>query len=258
MPSEISTHTPLAGRDRCLTYCFPQITHFNSHAPRGARRKFSCDRSWRKKFQLTRPSRGATFTSFFSFFCSHVISTHTPLAGRDGVLKQQYGTFEISTHTPLAGRDNRDHIDLLQHQTFQLTRPSRGATPAKSQIGRLHKISTHTPLAGRDAGEMAKRKCDFISTHTPLAGRDDDYISNELEISNFNSHAPRGARPLHLVCNSESFPAYRGADFSILKSARFYRFILHQMSLFQANLPGFLHHLTFPYHFIHAGIKKAK
>ena len=57
-----------------------------------------------------------------------IISTHTPLAGRDGVASLMYRNSAISTHTPLAGRD-----------AILSKRPSQAS-----------EISTHTPLAGRD------------------------------------------------------------------------------------------------------------
>ena len=56
-----------------------------------------------------------------------IISTHTPLAGRDAHVNERVGFSDISTHTPLAGRDNLLPV-------------------CKS----CHNISTHTPLAGRD------------------------------------------------------------------------------------------------------------
>ena len=55
------------------------------------------------------------------------ISTHTPLAGRDGYQLLADEIKVISTHTPLAGRD-----ELLQ------------------MVDDGSVISTHTPLAGRD------------------------------------------------------------------------------------------------------------
>ena len=57
---------------------------FYSHAPRGARRdEIDLGRGKYVQFLLTRPSRGATNMSLChaAYFC---ISTHTPLAGRDG------------------------------------------------------------------------------------------------------------------------------------------------------------------------------
>ena len=101
-------------------------------------------------FQLTRPSRGATLTHFLCLFHhrdfnSHAprgarrffilrkifcrcISTHTPLAGRDIIQDVSSGILHISTHTPLAGRDSYCLLSLSMSFSFQLTRPSRGAT----------------------------------------------------------------------------------------------------------------------------------
>ena len=100
----ISTHTPLAGRDGLYDPTIAENIHFYSHAPRGARLKLGprrcaftdfyshAPRGARhglrnnyhrsSKFLLTRPSRGATqYKLCGSAFV--IISTHTPLAGRD-------------------------------------------------------------------------------------------------------------------------------------------------------------------------------
>ena len=83
----ISTHAPLAGRDRIARTLFPSVS----------------------VFQPTRPLRGATVLPLLHDRAVR-ISTHAPLAGRDPrrtrVLLSQF----ISTHAPLAGRDhsNRD------------------------------------------------------------------------------------------------------------------------------------------------------
>ena len=58
-----------------------------------------------------------------------IISTHAPLAGRDGMtLGQAYDAYMISTHAPLAGRD-----------------------PDFTKGRGVISISTHAPLAGRDS-----------------------------------------------------------------------------------------------------------
>ena len=85
VPNEISTHAPLAGRDRgfCNIYRYKQIS---THAPLAGR-------DWRggamvarhALFQPTRPLRGATATSATTFIFV-IISTHAPLAGRDVAL----------------------------------------------------------------------------------------------------------------------------------------------------------------------------
>ena len=82
------------------------ISHFNPRAPCGARRKiFSTDRT-EQAFQPTRPLRGATV-----FACTIAL----PKA--------------ISTHAPLAGRDGRAEDLPVDLDAFQPTRPLRGATP---------------------------------------------------------------------------------------------------------------------------------
>ena len=79
-----------------------------------------------------------------------MISTHTPLAGRDLKIESLADSIQISTHTPLAGRDGDGFRAVGHSRGFLLTRPLRGAT--RSALKRLLscKISTHTPLAGRD------------------------------------------------------------------------------------------------------------
>ena len=63
LPDEIlciSTHTPLAGRDPRKPFILVLRSHFNSHAPCGARPGLSWFCSVSLSFQLTRPLRGAT------------------------------------------------------------------------------------------------------------------------------------------------------------------------------------------------------
>ena len=56
----------------------------------------------------------------------------------------------ISTHTPLAGRDGIQLLFHLGHSVFLLTRPLRDVTTVIQKTDDLELISTHTPLAGRD------------------------------------------------------------------------------------------------------------
>ena len=60
---------------------------------------------------------------------------------------------DISTHTPLAGRDGGGLATAAVTALFLLTRPSRDVT--NGRIGGFPDdvISTHTPLAGRDPGK---------------------------------------------------------------------------------------------------------
>ena len=58
-----------------------------------------------KKFLLTRPLRDVTQFHLDPVLC-FLISTHTPLAGRDWAGNEFLTSKKISTHTPLAGRDS--------------------------------------------------------------------------------------------------------------------------------------------------------
>ena len=56
----------------------------------------------------------------------------------------------ISTHTPLAGRDHFPLCAYLRQDGFLLTRPLRDVTATGFEADHTYQISTHTPLAGRD------------------------------------------------------------------------------------------------------------
>ena len=104
--SKISTHAPLAGRDR-LTRRIHDFLIISTHAPLAGRDvMISANDAEKMAFQPTRPLRGATVQPSNAPVVP-VISTHAPLAGRDdpcdGVGQQRR---RISTHAPLAGRDS--------------------------------------------------------------------------------------------------------------------------------------------------------
>ncbi len=101
----ISTHAPLAGRDRREKGLHTHNFDFNPRAPCGARPCLGVTRAHYIKFQPTRPLRGATVKLVIA-----------------GV------TYGISTHAPLAGRDQETIFDLKMENQFQPTRPLRGAT----------------------------------------------------------------------------------------------------------------------------------
>ena len=150
---EISTHAPLAGRDGVLTKVGSWIEKFQPTRPlRGATILILLWCSPVKIFQPTRPLRGAT-QRHAEERDSEAISTHAPLAGRDGITHEvtrhshSYfnprapcgarlaargrgckGRENISTHAPLAGRDGLEFVGLVPSEKFQPTRPLRGAT----------------------------------------------------------------------------------------------------------------------------------
>ena len=100
----ISTHTPLAGRDRVLRVLVRLEKHFNSHAPCGARRLRNDGEKAIYAFQLTRPLRGATIGRD-GCIAMYVISTHTPLAGRDALPQRRSAPANhFNSHAPCGAR----------------------------------------------------------------------------------------------------------------------------------------------------------
>ena len=126
--TEISTHTPLAGRDVRVTVIAASPSNFNSHAPCGARHVSKLDTPTREIISTHTPLAGRDYSiTYCDMACA--ISTHTPLAGRDeGYIIISGHRRHISTHTPLAGRDHPWDAYSIASYTFQLTRPLRGAT----------------------------------------------------------------------------------------------------------------------------------
>ena len=140
----ISTHTPLAGRDRLM------------QVHRGAP----------NIFLLTRPLRDVT-SNFIDNGGGDIISTHTPLAGRDFQWDGGRRDALISTHTPLAGRDGnqcpvnletgisthtplagRDYPFLALSASiflFLLTRPLRDVTACQVVQCALNYFYSHAP-----------------------------------------------------------------------------------------------------------------
>ena len=81
----------------------------------------------------------------------------------------------ISTHTSLAGGDGVCRKQCRQRNQFQPTPPSREATIGPFFYTRITRISTHTSLAGGDVSLICRSSTwDTISTHTSLAGGDYD------------------------------------------------------------------------------------
>ena len=104
----ISTHTPHAGRDGAAMKPTNELKNFYSHAPCGAR------------LEVLR--LGATGVYFYS-------------------------------HAPCGARHQIIWISIC-YIIFLLTRPMRGATRTPFNSIMVTNISTHTPHAGRDTPEL--------------------------------------------------------------------------------------------------------
>ena len=123
----ISTHAPLAGRDRCGRRHTDRRGDFNPRAPCGAR-PVRRGRTPPRQYFNPRAPCGARPVGVVGVHRSVSISTHAPLAGRDQLRELCGDLLLISTHAPLAGRDILRVVAWMYLFKFQPTRPLRGAT----------------------------------------------------------------------------------------------------------------------------------
>ena len=167
----ISTHAPLAGRD-ASGVCVGRGYAISTHAPLAGRDQIRVRVDLRsERFQPTRPLRGATKLDG-KIARVEVISTHAPLAGRDVDFLGFHTYLTISTHAPLAGRD------ITVGKWVRLLYISTHAPLAGRDVNRrlgvpaVEQFQPTRPLRGATRSELARCPLQAISTHAPLAGRD--------------------------------------------------------------------------------------
>ena len=102
------------------------------------------------EFLLTRPLRGATVVFPMLFITAEHFYSHAPCGARPWCFQCFLLLQSISTHTPLAGRDGAAFRRLDDVENFYSHAPC-GARPVDNDYFAWTSISTHTPLAGRDA-----------------------------------------------------------------------------------------------------------
>ena len=147
-------------------------------------------------FQPTRPLRGATDTTIGIILTAVKFQPTRPLRGATHRSTDYYHTGCISTHAPLAGRDGWKHRYQQKADQFQPTRPLRGATNRSAISIHGRKFQPTRPLRGATLSVSKLATLKRISTHAPLAGRDYRFCNNRQIILNFNPRAPCGARLL--------------------------------------------------------------
>ena len=201
------------------------------------------------KFQPTRPLRGATTTHrkplpvCFDFnprapcgarrsgkvvYHSQVrISTHAPLAGRDVMaILLPFILVVISTHAPLAGCDSATGEIVPSKETFQPTRPLRGATiPLRICKKPLLIFQPTRPLRGATCwwSVSASRSSNF-NPRAPCGARRGGRDQRDAASKNFNPRAPCGARPVRLnlfsfLMRFQPTRPLRGATISVYANA---------------------------------------
>ena len=102
--SAVSIHAPHAGRDPPSALWLPRTERFNPRAPCGARLVDGDSFALFRRFQSTRPMRGAT-RRVLHLPLGEFVSIHAPHAGRDPCRQLHQDEIRVSIHAPHAGRD---------------------------------------------------------------------------------------------------------------------------------------------------------
>ena len=190
----ISTHAPLAGRDLPREGSFAATNRFQPTRPlRGATVIYTEDQLV-KVFQPTRPLRGAT-RGQRNHRLFQGISTHAPLAGRDGdIIAQTERTFEFQPTRPLRGATATPEAMFETEVTFQPTRPLRGATsPTSRTTPRRLYFNPRAPCGARPLFAAPPPQAQNFNPRAPCGARRKSLRSGSRS-SNFNPRAPCGAR----------------------------------------------------------------
>ncbi len=145
------------------------------------------------EFQLTPPLRGATWVGDNPLQLT-LISTHTPLAGCDvGRGSHCLLCWYFNSHPPRGVRQARRWC-VVVFQGFQLTHPSRGATPVRSRSKSSFIFQLTHPSRGATRSEANTRRVPQFQLTPPSRGATAFDRWRIRQNRNFNSHTPRGVR----------------------------------------------------------------
>ena len=125
----ISIHAPHTGRDAICGKTVQAAEHFNPRAPYGARLSCLARARAYRRFQSTRPIRGATSKCF--------------------VFIRKASVFQSTR--PIRGATRKTSWTMCRRAGFQSTRPIRGATQSAHYQSPFLHISIHAPHTGRDS-----------------------------------------------------------------------------------------------------------
>ena len=124
------------------------------------------------------------------------ISIHAPHAGRDSsVARIEVVAPYFNPRAPCGARPVSMVLEFCQ-ESFQSTRPMRGATEKSDASRRAKEISIHAPHAGRDRYQRASvGRCTNFNPRAPCGARRVTMMLSPRQI-NFNPRAPCGARQI--------------------------------------------------------------
>ena len=168
---QISTHAPLAGRDKNV----------------------SPNQSIIEVFQPTRPLRGATGNILRGVLRSRNFNPRAPCGARHQLHADVSVHCHFNPRAPCGARPSK--YPCMHRDKYFNPRAPCGARLTQSKLSDLQaEFQPTRPLRGATHAEHARRLMVVISTHAPLAGRD---ISGKKRAPHrwyFNPRAPCGAR----------------------------------------------------------------
>ena len=171
-------------------------------------------------FQPTRPLRGATKVAHADWLRVPAISTHAPLAGRDGCgMTCCTHTTNFNPRAPCGARLTPRRSRCYRIGNFNPRAPCGARlTPRRSRCYRIGNFNPRAPCGARQRSGANRRAARYfnprapcgarpgylrvydkrleISTHAPLAGRDIPRSQPSSRCRHFNPRAPCGARRL--------------------------------------------------------------
>ena len=194
----------------------PACLDFNPRAPRGARPFQNRPLTSRRRFQSTRPARGATDEGYMDLMGvrfqstrpargatsgmgwrpkSKGISIHAPREGRDRLIHLRPSVHLISIHAPREGRDRHPFLLFDAPSQFQSTRPARGATPtSQPSTAAIADFNPRAPRGARPLFPFFFGISKYFNPRAPRGARLSSAHSQEDRSQHFNPRAPRGAR----------------------------------------------------------------
>ena len=168
----ISTHAPLAGRDHYRKHWLAAYWHFNPRAPCGARPAPHFGGVFSKKFQPTRPLRGATNLSCGLCGKNKNFNPRAPCGARPTPTRSQCcrnGNF--NPRAPCGARQNGLQI-YQSWGRFQPTRPLRGATEHRvDHLVRQLDFNPRAPCGARHYGLVRRYVFHHFNPRAPCGAR---------------------------------------------------------------------------------------
>ena len=124
----ISIHAPRAGRDVHVLSGLA-VHHISIHAPRAGRDLPEAVPRWsRRNFNPRAPCGARLHPKRFQKEIQRHFNPRAPCGARPGWHEHRLHYHGISIHAPRAGRDSPETVPKRDTETFQSTRPVRGAT----------------------------------------------------------------------------------------------------------------------------------